>query len=379
MYEFERRMVRLYGLLEDDVSRNLFWARLKYEAEPENVDAALALYRKSLTVPWNEFVESFRENIARARAANKKLALFGAGGDAAFYARVFDKIEMTFDVFCDSKKYGQTLYGHPVISPGELLEFADDYYVMITTRTYADDITRLLTDCGFPAERIIPEMPRLLQTPPFFDERSPKQYFEFPEMFRHGTAFVDGGCFDGTDSLIFSRMYAGKYSKIFAFEPDHDNFIVCQGALSSGGGQTELLEAGLGSRVTSGEFAKKAGGGSYFPVVDVGHFAQIPRLAGCNDTFPVRIVALDDVVGDTTVGMIKMDIEGAEYDALRGAKNTILRDRPFLAICVYHRQGDMLAIMDYLHELAPDYRFYLRHYSVMDGTETVLYAHAVDE
>lgn len=61
----------------------------------------------------------------------------------------------------------------------------------------------------------------------------------------------------------------------------------------------------------------------------------------------VRTVALDDIVGDRTVGFIKMDIEGAEFDALYGAENTIVRDKPFLAICVYHLRGDLFAIMDY--------------------------------
>ena len=71
--------------------------------------------------------------------------------------------------------------------------------------------------------------------------------------------------------------------------------------------------------------------------------------------------------------MIKMDIEGAEFDALHGAEKVIRRNKPLLAICVYHRQGDMLAIMTYLRELVPEYRFWLRHYSVLDF-ETVLYA-----
>ena len=86
----------------------------------------------------------------------------------------------------------------------------------------------------------------------------------------------------------------------------------------------------------------------------------------------VNVVRLDDVI-EQRVSMIKMDIEGAECDALHGAKETIMRDKPFCAISVYHRKGDMLAIMDYLHSLVHDYRFWLRHYAVTDG-DTVLYA-----
>lgn len=68
-----------------------------------------------------------------------------------------------------------------------------------------------------------------------------------------------------------------------------------------------------------------------------------------------------------------MDIEGAEHQALQGARGTLQRDKLLLAISVYHRKGDVLAIMDYLHETIPEYRFWLRHYSPI-GLETVLYA-----
>ena len=67
-----------------------------------------------------------------------------------------------------------------------------------------------------------------------------------------------------------------------------------------------------------------------------------------------------------------MDIEGAEFDALHGAKKTIIRDKPLLAICLYHLRGDVFAIMDYLHQLLPEYRFILRHYT-SEMSETVLY------
>ena len=58
---------------------------------------------------------------------------------------------------------------------------------------------------------------------------------------------------------------------------------------------------------------------------------------------------------------------------LYGAENTIVRDKPLLAISAYHLSGDLFAIMDYLHQLLPEYRFWLRHYSAFTS-ETVLYA-----
>lgn len=68
-----------------------------------------------------------------------------------------------------------------------------------------------------------------------------------------------------------------------------------------------------------------------------------------------------------------MDIEGAELNALIGASHILKRDKPLCAISVYHKAGDLLAIMEYLKNLVPEYKFAVRHYS-LGLVETVLYA-----
>ena len=73
------------------------------------------------------------------------------------------------------------------------------------------------------------------------------------------------------------------------------------------------------------------------------------------------------------ISFMKMDIEGAELRALHGAEKQIRTNRPKLAVCVYHKNEDILEIWNYLRELVPEYRFYLRHHTTA-GAETVLYA-----
>lgn len=70
---------------------------------------------------------------------------------------------------------------------------------------------------------------------------------------------------------------------------------------------------------------------------------------------------------------LKMDIEGAEYEVLYGAKETIRKYKPKLAICVYHKPEDILLIPQLIKELVPEYKIYLSH-KRDDFIETVLFA-----
>ncbi|WP_050782855.1 FkbM family methyltransferase [Selenomonas sp. oral taxon 137] len=82
---------------------------------------------------------------------------------------------------------------------------------------------------------------------------------------------------------------------------------------------------------------------------------------------------LDEVLGEAPVTLVKMDIEGAEPLALRGAERIIREHAPKLAICTYHRAEHLWEIPALIREMNPAYRFYFRHHDT-DETETVCYA-----
>ena len=69
-----------------------------------------------------------------------------------------------------------------------------------------------------------------------------------------------------------------------------------------------------------------------------------------------------------------MDVEGAELKSLMGARNTIVKNHPRLAICAYHKLEDLYEIPEYILSLVPEYKFYLRHYA-SNAYELVLYAY----
>jgi FkbM family methyltransferase len=94
-----------------------------------------------------------------------------------------------------------------------------------------------------------------------------------------------------------------------------------------------------------------------------------------NNKYPNKIqsVSIDDLAAGINVDFIKMDIEGSELHALRGAEKTIKKHKPKLAICVYHKADDLVEIPKYIKSLNKDYEFYFDYYTDI-GWEAVLYA-----
>ena len=97
--------------------------------------------------------------------------------------------------------------------------------------------------------------------------------------------------------------------------------------------------------------------------------------AAISDSGNVTIDAekIDDLIGGESVNFIKMDIEGSELPALRGATETIQRNLPTLAICAYHKADDLITIPQFIKSLHDGYKFYLRKHTRIAETELVLY------
>lgn len=80
-----------------------------------------------------------------------------------------------------------------------------------------------------------------------------------------------------------------------------------------------------------------------------------------------QIVTLDDYVREhnlPSVDFIKMDVEGAELDVLRGAAITIAKCKPILALSAYHKLDDFWTLMNFVRSIRPDYEFAMRQYAV---------------
>jgi hypothetical protein len=87
----------------------------------------------------------------------------------------------------------------------------------------------------------------------------------------------------------------------------------------------------------------------------------------------VRIDDLVDSLGQPSPDFVKMDIEGAEPEALRGGSSFIKDRRPLLALCVYHRQNHLWELPLQVARVEPDYSFYLRPHNE-EGWDLVCYS-----
>ena len=186
--------------------------------------------------------------------------------------------------------------------------------------------------------------------------QSEDAYFDSSLLcFSAGEYFVDAGALDGQTALEFAGI-APDYARIVCFEPDRDNYLkTIQN--TSPLANIKVYELGLWNEEQTLHFHSNAGGSC---------------ISEQGETV-VHAVSLDHLLEDEPVTLIKMDIEGAETNALLGAKCLLQRRKPKLAICVYHRMEDILIIPLLLKELVPSYKIYLRHYSstILD---TVCYA-----
>lgn len=178
----------------------------------------------------------------------------------------------------------------------------------------------------------------------------------------NGEVFIDVGAYVGDTIkplLAQEEKKHVKIKRIVAFEPGELNFKL----LKSFYGEKhniELIQKGLSDQTGTICFS---GSGQSFEIAS--DTAQ--------EKTAVSVTRLDDVPGCSEATWIKMDIEGAEMQALAGARDTILRNHPKLTICIYHSDEDMLQIPEYIHNLVPEYKLYIRHHT-LTRNETVLYA-----
>lgn len=186
--------------------------------------------------------------------------------------------------------------------------------------------------------------------------RIAEQYFESFLDLRPGDWFVDAGGFDGATSADFFA-HCPQAGGAWFFEPSPSNMALARERLPAElQSRMRFMPIGLADRACDLRFDSRAGSASM--VSEDGDLVlPMDRL---------------DVLVDTPVHMIKMDLEGGELAALEGARRHIAEHHPTLAIACYHAAADLRRIADLVLGIRSDYALRLRHYT--EGwSETVLF------
>ncbi|MDQ3936190.1 MAG: FkbM family methyltransferase [Actinomycetota bacterium] len=192
--------------------------------------------------------------------------------------------------------------------------------------------------------------------------------------YRHGTARVEpeagdvaidaGGCWGDTALWLAERV--GPEGRVYTFEFSPDSVEVLRRNLE--------LNPRLAERVVVVEEALWDRTGERLEFAPAGQLTAVTR-GGNGATRTVTTVTLDDFAereGIERVGFLKMDVEGAEPNVLRGARRRLAEDSPKLAVAAYHADSDLAELPALVLDAQPGYRLYLDHFSPGEH-ETVLF------
>jgi FkbM family methyltransferase len=180
-----------------------------------------------------------------------------------------------------------------------------------------------------------------------------------------GDFVVDGGAFKGETSFWFLSKGARR---IYAFEGDAQNFEVLLKNIKLNKVEDKIIPVN--------KLLLDKNGISKIKMTGTGSSSILSE-----EGTEIECITLDSFVTQNNIeriDFIKLDVEGAEINVLKGAIETIKKFKPKMAISVYHKPDDIITIPTFIHRLLPEAKFYLRHFSD-SFSETILFVNPRNE
>lgn len=348
-----------YNKLYDEESRAIYEARFRYSLNRDYYQLMEKLWMINKDKDWD--ISPITERLIHACGNDStEVIIFGAGnnGRNIFWELTrFSNIAIKFFLDNDISVAGQKWCGVTIFHPEEMKNQISNHKIILSIENVLarKEIKLQLEQYGVNSKNIIDPF---LKGKRGIYSHVGKQYFDCPEIsFGENEVFVDAGCCDGATIETFIKVCNNKCSRIYGFEPDTVCAQYCRQRFI-GDSRIEMIEKGAWSEEGQVHFEEKDEGLSC--ITDKG-------------TKTINVDTIDRICINDTVTYIKMDIEGAELEALKGSKCIIERDKPKLAICIYHKPEAVWEIPQLLMKYNPNYHFAIRHYHLTDY-ETVLYA-----
>jgi len=349
-------------------------------------------------------MKSFWNHLAET---SKPIFLYGTGNGADKIIAVLEQygIPLTGVFASDGFVRERTFHGMKVCSYSNVTErYGDEIIVLLAFGTTLPTVTAFIEELDRRHELYVPDVP--LYGGPLFneeyyesyrgslealesilaDEESKALLRDCIEFRLHGklaslsrtedgavtlknllghkkyTTALDGGAFKGDSTRLFASsldvnsIWAVEadpktHNKLSTYASEEKNAVVkaIHGALWDEDGNLPYVSSA--SRGSSNEGQN--------------HRAKITSVPACK---------IDTLFADVKADFIKLDIEGAEEQALKGGTEVLLRDKPDLMISLYHRTDDLFRLPLWIHQLLPEHKLYLRRIPCIPLWDLSLYA-----
>ena len=360
-----------------------------------------------------EYAVQTMENF-QAMAQDRKIILFGAGEFAMRFMNSIGRCIQNIAYIVDNnpEKVGGALYGIQILSPESLSkEDPSRIIVVIVTTTGIASIYRqirgmdnfvifsgriLLNEVFCTVARELHEGSREIQKVEalLYDDMSKKIYREtikrrmiygeedFSDLIIGGDAeyriplmyekkppenevIVDAGAYIGDTLKKFVNTFGTSLKKVYCIECEEENLDDLERTISflrrkDDAPEMEVFPYALSDHRGTMTFAKTHRHTGGF-LLENRKFAIKTRYE--SEYVDIRTETLDHLIMNEKVTLIKMDIEGSEYEALKGAERIIRQYKPRLAISIYHIGKDYYRIPLLVKEYVPEYKLAIRHHN----------------
>lgn len=338
----------------------------------------------------------------------RPIMVYGMGNGAD---KLFDKfaelnIKVSEIFASDGFVRGHSFRGYKVRSFSEIKENYKDFVIVLSFASNRDEVISMLSEIDDSYDMFVPDMP-IAAVGEYFDKSFYNDHYDEIVKAYHSlcdeesrrifssvvnyklsgkmkdviSAFstkeemysllpvekirvcVDAGAYNG-DTLREMRNYFPVLEKAYAIEPDKKTF---KRLLKYVDGNTGIEIVSVNAAVWNED-----SDGILFGSGNRNSTA-VATASFRHSEDAVKMVKIDSLVQES-VDYLKYDVEGAEYEALEGSKEIILRDRPAMLISVYHRSRDIFELVNYVREKYPCYNLYLRRLKCLPAWEINLIA-----
>lgn len=358
----------------------------------------------TVTVTMNnmlEFIKEKQDCWDFLRETDLPIFIYGMGDGALKIMRVFEQYKIPLAGFFASDEFvrGHTFEGHLVHTLSQIEALIDEFVVVLAFAAGYQSLYDRIYEIAKKHILLAPDVPvageglftygycvenaEKIQVvyDMLADEKSKQVYADvinfkisgridylnncttpkeeiYSEIIKLGKdeVFVDLGAYNGDTAQEFIDACGGDFRNVYAFEPNPKNFRKMTKNLPEDERIT-LFNGAAWSKCGTIEFSANEG--------------RMSRANGAGKKVEIPTYAIDEAVAEQAT-VLKLDVEGAEREAILGARRHIAGGTKILC-SLYHRNEDMFDLPLLIKEINPNLKFYIRHQLYIPAWETNLY------